>query len=154
MIWWYSLLATNNKFVNVVDDDLDITVLFQDVLSKHVNGFSIVSCNDPIFAFEHFIDNQKNYAMVIADLRMPGINGLELLKKIRKLSPEVRTMLMSAYEVDSDPVFRCYMKEGVIDRFLQKPITVRHLRQEVDIQLNLYQTQLKNFKKLDTNEMI
>jgi len=32
-----------------------------------------------VIALEHFIDNKRNYALVIADLRMPGMNGLELL---------------------------------------------------------------------------
>ena len=144
-------MATNDKFVCIVDDDSDITVLFQDALSKHVAGFSIVSCNDPVFAFEHFIRNQKDYAMIITDLTMPGINGLELLEKVRKLSPEVRTVLMSTCEVEKDPVFRGYMKQGVIDRFLQEPITVRRLCQEVENQLDAYQTTLKNLHKLDTN---
>jgi two-component system response regulator YesN len=87
-----------------------------------------------VIALEHFIDNKKNYALVIADLRMPGMNGLELLKKIRKFIPKVRTILISAYEVDNDPVFRGFVKEGVIDKFIHKPITIRGLCQEVSCQ--------------------
>ena len=120
-----------NKFVSIVDDDLDITTLFQDALSNRIAGFSFVGCNDPVFALEHFLGNQKNYAMVIADLRMPGINGLELLKTIKESSPKVRTILMSAFYVDNDPVVQGYMKEGVVDKFLQKPVTIRRLCQEV-----------------------
>ena len=63
---------------------------------------------------------------------MPGMNGLELLKKIRKFNPKVRTILISAYEVDNDPVFRGYVKERVIDSFIQKPITIRDLCKEVN----------------------
>jgi DNA-binding NtrC family response regulator len=137
-------MGTNNKIVSIVDDEIDITVLFYDALSNKIAGITVISFNDPVVALEHFIDNKKNYALVIADLRMPGMNGLELLKKIRKFNPKVRTILISAYEVDNDPVFRGYVKEGVIDKFIHKPITVRALCQEVSYQVNSYQTKMRN----------
>ena len=137
-------MGTNNKIVSIVDDEIDITVLFHDALSNKIAGVTVISFNDPVVALEHFIDNKKNYALVIADLRMPGMNGLELLKKIRKFNPKVRTILISAYEVDNDPVFRGYVKEGVIDKFIHKTITVRALCQEVSYQVNSYQTKMRN----------
>ena len=41
-------------------------------------------------------------SMVLTDLRMPSLNGLELLKKVKKLNPNVRTILISPYEVEND----------------------------------------------------
>ena len=73
------------------------------------------------------------------NLRMPGLNGLELLKKVKKLNPKVRTILISAYEVENDPVFRGYVKEGVIDLFIHKPMTIECLCKEVDNQIQTYQ---------------
>lgn len=81
---------------------------------------------------------------MISDLRMPGMNGLQLLKNIRKLNPKVRTILISAHEVDNDPVFRGYVKEGVIDKFIEKPIAVRDLCKEVSFQVHSYQTKMRN----------
>ena len=125
-------MGTNKKIVSIVDDEIDITDLFHDALSNKIAGISVFSFNDPLIALEHFIDNKKNYALVISDLRMPGMNGLELLKKIRKFNPKVRTILISAYEVDNDPVFRGYVKERVIDSFIQKPIAIGDLCKEVN----------------------
>ena len=125
-------MGTNKKIVSIVDDEIDITDLFHDALSNEIAGVSVFSFNDPLIALEHFIDNKKNYALVISDLRMPGMNGLELLKKIRKFNPKVRTILISAYEVENDPVFRGYVKERVIDSFIQKPIAIRDLCKEVN----------------------
>ncbi|MGV8107326.1 MAG: response regulator [Nitrososphaerota archaeon] len=125
-------MGTNKKIVSIVDDEKDITDLFHDALSNKITGISVFSFNDPLIALEHFIDNKKNYALVISDLRMPGMNGLELLKKIRKFNPKVRTILISAYEVDNDPVFRGYVKERVIDSFIQKPIAIGDLCKEVN----------------------
>jgi DNA-binding NtrC family response regulator len=131
-------LVANNRIVSIVDDELDITELFYDALCR-IAGISVVSFNDPVIALEHFTANEKRYSLVISDLRMPGLNGLELLKKVNKLNPKVRRILISAYEVENDPVFRGYAKEGVIDVFIHKPITIECLCKEVDNQIQAYQ---------------
>ena len=55
---------------------------------------------------------------------MPGLNGVELISKMKKVNPLVRTLLMSAFEVD-DVVFEEYVKNEIINGFLQKPIKLR-----------------------------
>lgn len=55
---------------------------------------------------------------------MPLMNGLELLKKVKELDPYVRTILASAFELQDNSDFQKYLKEGVIDSFNQKPITL------------------------------
>ena len=42
------------------------------------------SVSDPVIAFEHFTENKNFYVLVISDLKMLGMNGLELLKKVKK----------------------------------------------------------------------
>jgi DNA-binding NtrC family response regulator len=128
-------MSTNNKIVSVVEDELDITNLFHDALRKTIYGVSVVSFNDSLLALKHFKNNKKKYRLVIADWRMPKLNGLELLKKIKKLNPNVRTILISAYEVENEPVFQRFMKEGIIDKFIQKPMKLNYLCGEVINQL-------------------
>jgi DNA-binding NtrC family response regulator len=77
--------------------------------------------------------------VVIADLRMPGLNGLELLKKVKSSNPRVRTILMSAYNFDEDILFLKYMKEGIIDSSIDKPVTINRLCQRVKDELHVYQ---------------
>ena len=77
--------------------------------------------------------------MVISDYRMPGLNGMELVNKVKTLNRFVRTILMSAFEVD-DIRFQQYAKK-IINAFLQKPIRIHDLLLEVDTQLHSYETQ-------------
>ena len=132
-------MATGKKIVSIVDDEIDITKLFHYAISTSIEGVSVITFNDPVIALEHFADNKKNYALVISDLRMANLNGLELLKKVKQLKPSVRTILISAYEVDEDQVFQNYMKQGIINLFVKKPIGLPELCQEVANQVHGYQ---------------
>jgi len=130
---------TNDKIVSIVDDEIDVTELFHDALCNNIDGITIVTFNDPVIALEHFIDNKKNYALVISDLRMPNLNGLELLKKIKKLNEKVRTTLISAHDVENDVVFQQYIELGIIDSFIPKPVTINQLCQKVRDEFLVYQ---------------
>lgn len=135
-------MTNNIRIVSIVDDELDITQLYQDAIYGHINGISVVCFNNPVTALEHFIENKKDYALVISDLRMPNLNGLDLLSKIKMLNPNVRTILVSAYEVKEDKVFQKYMKDGTIDLFIEKPIPIDWLRQKVREQVEAYEKRM------------
>jgi DNA-binding NtrC family response regulator len=133
-------VSTNKKVVSIVDDDVYIAQLFHDALSENIAGISVFSFNDPIMAFEHFTENEENYALVISDLRMPGLNGLELLKKVKDSNPKVRTILMSAYNFEEEELYQSYMIEKVINSTIEKPVTMNRLHQTVRDELNAYQS--------------
>jgi len=133
-----STVSTNNKIISVVDDEIDISKLFRDALCKNMDRVDVVSFNDPVTALEHFTDNKVSYALVISDLRMAGLNGLELLKKVKNSNSSVRTILMSAYNFEEDDLFQKYVKEGVIDSTIEKPVTIHRLCQRVKDELEVY----------------
>src|ERR671918_2701061 len=136
-------MAANKKIVSVVDDDLNTTELFHIALSENIDGISVVSFNDPVIALEHFAANKDAYVLVIADLRMPSVNGLELLKKVKSSNPKVRTILMSAYNFDEDLIFLKYMEEGIIDSSIDKPVTMHRLCQRVKEELENHKIKIK-----------
>lgn len=128
------------RIVAVIDDDIDITTLFHDILCENVLEACVFAFNEPIEALKHFMENHSNYALVISDLRMSSLNGLELLKKVKKVNPNVRTILMSGYNFDEDPTYLEYMKDGIIDNIIEKPVTIERLCQKVRKELNEFQT--------------
>ena len=134
-------MSADNRMVSIVDDDPDITLLFHEAL-KSILGITIFTFTDPILALEHFQVNEYAYVLVISDYRMPGLNGMEFLKKIKDLNPFVRTILMTAFEID-DKLFRDYTKKKIINASLQKPIGIHDLIKEVKAQLESNEMQKK-----------
>ncbi|HXV87647.1 MAG TPA: response regulator [Nitrososphaeraceae archaeon] len=132
-------MSIGAKIVSIVDDELDITELFHDAVCGSIDGISVVSFNDPVIALEHFTQNKERYALVISDFRMPNLTGLELLKKVKKFKSNVRTILVSAYEVEYNAVFQRYMQESIIDSFIEKPVTINQLCQRVRDEFQVYQ---------------
>ena len=132
-------IGWSKRIVGVIDDDIDIMTLFHDVLCENVLEASVYAFNDPVAALKHFTENESNYALLISDLRMPGLNGLELLKKIKVSNPKVRTILMSAYNFDEDPTYQKYMNERIIEPTIEKPVTIHRLCQRVQDELKIYQ---------------
>jgi len=132
-------VSNNSRIVVIVDDDQEITLLFREAL-KDISRVKIFTFTDPVLALEHFQINEYAYVLVISDFKMPGLNGMEFLKKIKALNPFVRTILMTAFEVE-DKIFREYTKNKIIDAFLQKPIGMHDLIKEVDTQLHSYENQ-------------
>jgi DNA-binding NtrC family response regulator len=74
---------------------------------------------------------------------MPSLSGIELLKKVKKENPLVRTLLMTAFELD-DKLFQEYTKANIINDFLQKPIRLKNLRSIVIKHLTTYKRSLKD----------
>ena len=135
-------MTTKKSIVCIIDDELDITQLYQDAIYDHIEGISVVCFNNPVTALDHFIENKKDYVLVISDLRMPKLSGLDVLSKVKMLNSNVRTILVSAYEVKGDKIFQKYMKDGTIDLFIEKPIPIDWLRQKVREQIKLYEQRM------------
>ncbi|TLX66828.1 MAG: response regulator, partial [Thaumarchaeota archaeon] len=101
-------MISKNRLVAIVDDEADITRLFRDALGV-VSGITIFTFTDPIIALEHIMINKTKYVLIISDLRMPGLNGMELIKKVKNMNRLVRTVLMTAFDFD-DELFQQYIE--------------------------------------------
>jgi DNA-binding NtrC family response regulator len=130
-------ISSNDGMVAIVDDDSDISMLFAEAL-RGIDGISLFAFNDSLEALKHFTNNKEDYILVICDLMMPRLNGLDLVKKIKKLSPKTRIMITSGYEIEPGEL-QIDINKGIIDKIVQKPISMNSLRQEVKNQINEYQ---------------
>ncbi|HKX20604.1 MAG TPA: response regulator [Nitrososphaeraceae archaeon] len=128
-------MSSDSRMVSVVDDDAGTATFFHEALRQNIDGISVFSFTDPVKALEHFTENKEHYALVISDLRMPSLNGLELLKKVKDSNPKVRTILMSAYNFEEEEKFQQYMEDAVINSTIEKPVTMNRLYERVREQL-------------------
>ena len=109
--------------VMIVDDEQDITAIFKIGLEK--NQFIVTTFNDPLEALSKF--RPQLYDLLILDIRMPGMNGFQLYKRIRDLDDKVKVCFLTAFE-ESRGEFRTsfpFLEE--VNCYLKKPITIQGL---------------------------
>jgi CheY-like chemotaxis protein len=118
----------------VLDDDFDLSTLVKQILQK--DGFNnVFSFTDPLLALEHFRINQKNYSLIISDIRMPTMNGFEFVREARKINPKVKLLLMTAFEINDKELAQALPKPK-IDGLIRKPATSKEI-------LNIVSTVIK-----------
>jgi DNA-binding NtrC family response regulator len=112
------------KRILIVDDDPDIRESLPGGLSAL--GAEIATAKDGEEALALVGSGPPD--VVLTDVRMPGLDGLELLRLLRQRAPAVDVILMTAY--DDMPTVVTGMREGARD-FLVKPLDLHHLRRVV-----------------------
>jgi two-component SAPR family response regulator len=113
----------------VLDDELDITSFIKTVLQR--TKHTVFTFTDPVLALEHFKLNSKKYGLVISDIRMPGMNGFEFVKKVNEINSSVKIFLMSAFEI-RDIEFSKVLPTPRLDGFIQKPISSKKLTEIIE----------------------
>ena len=108
-------MEPNNFRILVVDDERPLTVLLSRILTR--SGYQVKSASSGIKALGTINDFYPN--LVITDLKMPDISGLDLLKKVRSEKPEIDFIILTAYATVENAVEA--MKEGALD-YLIKPL--------------------------------
>jgi DNA-binding NtrC family response regulator len=119
-----------NKSVLAVDDESTILDIIKHSLQKQ--EFKVCAFTDPFAALTHFNSDTKDYHhIVLSDIRMPVMNGYELIRKIKESNPEVKIMLMSAFEIE-DKEFHNMLPDIKVDGFLQKPLQTQQLNEVIE----------------------
>jgi DNA-binding response OmpR family regulator len=111
--------------VLVLDDDFDLANLVKEILQKD-NFKNVFAFTDPLLALEHFRMNQKDYSLIISDIRMPTMNGFEFVREARKINSKVKILLMTAFEID-DKEFARVLPKPKIDGLIRKPASSKHI---------------------------
>ncbi|MFL6413648.1 MAG: response regulator [Nitrososphaeraceae archaeon] len=127
-------MALESGSILVLDDEFDIINPIKHSLQRI--GLHVYAFTDPNLALEHFRINCKDYILVVSDIRMPGMNGFEFVRKVREISPAIKVLLMSAFEVNSTEL-SIGLGGTKIDGFIQKPISLRKLSRMIQKQLEI-----------------
>ena len=114
---YVSSIEGGTETIAIVDDETAITTTMQAILTKH--GYRVTSFTDGNEALAAIITDPNAFDLVITDYSMPGITGLEIIKKLREAGVNVPVILSSGYF--SEEVEYSARDIG-ISEFITKPI--------------------------------
>ena len=112
--------------VLVVDDEVAVGKLLREVLLSL--GYEVVLCSSSTQALEAFQQNGARIDLVLTDMSMPAMNGAELTRRIKQLSPATPVVLCTGF---GDIINEEKAKQLGIDGYLLKPIIKRQLAQTI-----------------------
>ena len=116
---------TADRKILVVEDDPILRRFVGDVLKR--KGCNVTSAENGLEALEHM--DKKQFHLVISDLKMQGMDGLELLTRVKKMAPTTEMIIITAYGSVSTAVEA--MKNGAFD-YITKPVELEELDIVID----------------------
>ena len=112
----------------VVDDDSDIVQVLKMGLLK--NRFLVEAFTNPDEALQSFKSDAESYCLLLSDMRMPGLSGMQLARKVKEINSGVKVVLMTSFEI-RDSEFSKVFPSTHVDGFVQKPIGIRDLTNKI-----------------------
>ncbi len=106
--------------VLIVDDDIGISETMKDIFEDF--NIDVDVANDGYQAIE--LIGEKFYDLAFLDIKMPGIDGVETLKRVRNIRPFIKIVMMTAYSVEE------LIKEALdlgVDGILYKPFDIEKI---------------------------
>ena len=155
----------NQPYVIIVDDDAALLQALPQALYLRIQGVKVDTSDSALAAFE--LIQEYDYDAIVSDIKMPGMDGLALLEKIRELRPDTPTLLITghgehglaiqalrggAYDFIQKPIDRDYLVAA-----LQRAIQTRQLRRQVieqQLALELHTRSLERMVQTRTHELV
>lgn len=140
-----------NISILFVDDNETIRQLYRRILEKHVNHLYIAENGF------HGLKLYQKYKpdLVITDMMMPVMNGLEMVKEIKKIAPEAKFVVMSAYSEKDSFVESIHLG---VDGYLMKPVEAKKLLSLIDefagITLMKWELERKEKKRQEAEDFL
>ena len=126
-----------NERIMIVDDEPDMLMLLKMIIQDNTQ-YEVETTNNPVECIE--LLKQSHFDLVITDLKMPGIDGMELFKELRGLIPDLPVIIITAYGLEeaadkaimagiSDFITKPFKKERILFSIM-KALEIRKLREE------------------------
>jgi len=106
----------------LTDDEPPLTKALRHILLRM--GYNVTVSNEARETLKLFREHPDNYDVIISDLTMPEMNGLELARQLRLIRPEVPVILLSGY---NSGITEENLRQAGISELLEKPINVPNL---------------------------
>ena len=119
----------------VVDDEPDVELLFRQQFRRDLRAgrFDMEFAQSALAALQRITDAAGvSLILILSDINMPGMSGLELLPKAKAARPDVPVIMITAY---GDPDTKRKAMEGGAEALFTKPIDFGALRSEIDMRV-------------------
>ncbi|MCG8568992.1 MAG: response regulator, partial [Spirochaetes bacterium] len=117
--------------VLVIDDENLMRILARDILQA--GGYDVIDAEDGLMGIELYKKHQKDIVLILLDLAMPKISGLETYHQLKKINPRIKVLMTSGFSADKR------IEQGLSDGvagFLSKPFTLYDLTKKAHEVLN------------------
>ena len=95
------------------------------------NRFLVNAFTNPEEALQSFKSNAESYCLVVvSDIRMPALSGMQLARKVKEVNSGVKVVLMTSFEI-RDSEFSTIFSSTSVDGFVQKPIGIKDLTNKI-----------------------
>lgn len=120
-------MSTQTKTIKIaiIDDEQDILDMIEKFL-KRSSGFSVETFNNPLNALSRI---NATYDVVLLDIMMPQMNGLDVLKALREKFPELKIIMMTAYST-LDKVLKSH-REGATHYIMKPFVSMKSLEEKI-----------------------
>ena len=121
--------------IMIVDDEPDILFTYESFLSAE--GYTVEAFTDPQEALKHLVqlpNPSSYYKLVLLDIRMPRLNGLQLFNMIKTLSPDTKIMFCSALDIAEELV--SILPDIKYDHIIKKPVEREYFTSKINSMLN------------------
>src|SRR5918992_1596736 len=121
--------------IMVVDDEPDTVFTYKHILSAE--GYNVEAFTDPQEALKRFVqlpDPSSYYQLVLLDIRMPRLNGLQLFYRIKAVSPATRIMFVSALDIAEE--LTSILPDIKYDDIIKKPLKREYFISKINSVLN------------------
>ena len=110
----------------IVDDEVALPEIFKDFLSSR--GFEVATATSGEEALQLFLKNSRRFGLIFTDLGMPGMNGWQLVKKIREIEKNIPIILMTGWglEISEEDI-----RKAQVTELLSKPVTLNRIKKIV-----------------------
>lgn len=112
----------------VVDDEIELANLFKEYIQTC--SLNAVSFTDSLLALEYLKDNSKKFSLLMTDLRMPKMSGIDLATEVRKINENIKIILITAFMTE-DLIDDVRFKSARIDQVVQKPVKFATLKESI-----------------------
>ena len=97
---------------------------------KRIDRFLVDAFTNPEEALQSIKSNAEDYCLVLSDIRMPVLSGIQLARKVKDINPSIKVVLITAFEI-KDNEFSKVFPSTQVDGFVQKPIGIKDLTNKI-----------------------